>query len=109
MIYTNTFGDGLLKAELDTSGEEAILKIEIDQAVYRAQHEKYAQEAQDMEEEQNVPNYEYDFHRREWHTVDFDEYAHNNMKIKIKELLRDAREWAKNKTKKKIRLDFRKE
>jgi hypothetical protein len=45
MVFGEVFNEGLLKAEQDTSGEDSILRIDVDPAVRRAKLEEYEQEA----------------------------------------------------------------
>jgi len=106
MDFRKSFKNGLIKAELDASGTDAILRIVVDSVVLENECEEYEQEAQKTEEETNMPNYEYNMHEKEFHIIDSDEVADRNIKIEIDSGLKEAREWAREKTKKKVKVVF---
>jgi len=109
MVLTKSFKNSLVKAELDTSGEYAVLRVDVDAAVLGSEREEYAREGQRIEEEMNMPNYEYNMRRREFRIIDPDEYADRNIKIEIESGLKEAKEWAREKTKKKFKIVFTQE
>jgi hypothetical protein len=104
MIFREFLKNGLVKAELDTSGTDAILRIEVDSVVLESERGEYEREA-----ETNMPNYEYDMHKKEFNIIDSDVVADRNVKIEIDSGLKEAREWAREKTKKRIKVVFTEE
>lgn len=105
MDFRKSFKDGLIKAELDTSGTDAILRIDVDSVVLENEREEYEQAAK-TEEETNMPSYEYNMLEKGFHIVESDEVADRNIKIEIDSGLKEAREWAREKTTKKVKVVF---
>jgi hypothetical protein len=90
MIFRKLFKNGLVKGELDTSGTDAILRVEVDSVVLESEREEYEREVEKSEE----TNYE---------------YADRSVKIEIDSGLKEAREWAREITKKRIKVVFTEE
>ena len=80
MIFRNRFERNLVKAELDTSGEYAILRLEADPLVHDKRHDEYA-----LGESK----------RKDWSCDTPDEVGENWSKADIDNCKKYGLEWAK--------------
>jgi len=85
MIFHKRFERNLVKAELDTSGEYAILRLEADSLIHDKRHDEYA-----LEESK----------RKDWSCYTSDEVGENWSKADIENCKKYGLEWAKESMKK---------